>query len=283
MRPVTRRAHMLRLATLVLLLAVLALVPAACGNDGTGPDSTVSTEGPAPTVATTGGQATVTTAAQTGTSGTATPETGSSGTTVSSVPETTASTGTNPNGSNGPTTTVPSQPTTTAKATTTTAKATTTTAAPTTTTAAAGPVVLKLSGPSGSMTFTMAQLKALPATSGYGGWKNRTGAITAPVSWKGVTLSSLMKLVGGGSYCSIVASDGYTSSVTPGASMGTYDPATGESLEGIKVTAILAYSKDGGAIGGDEGPLRIAFITPEKNQVTDGSDWARMVVEIKVK
>ena len=172
---------------------------------------------------------------------------------------------------------------TTAKVTTTTAKPTTTTAAPTTTTAAAGPVVLKLSGPSGSKTFTMAELKALPSTSGYGGWKNQTGAITAPVSWKGVSLNSLMKLVGGGSYCNVVASDGYTSTVTPGASMATYDPATGESIEGVSLTAILAYSKNGGGLGGEEGPLRIAFISSDQNQVSDGSEWARMVVEIKVK
>ena len=143
--------------------------------------------------------------------------------------------------------------------------------------------MLTLSGPSGTKTFTMAELKALPAVSGYGGWKNQVGNITQPAAWKGPSLSSLMKLVGGGSTVTVIASDGYSSTVIPGASKGTYDPATGESTQGISVTAILAYSKDGGAIGGEEGPLRIAFVSPEKNQVTDGSDWARMVVELRVK
>jgi hypothetical protein len=259
MRSVTNRAAIVRRLALILMVLALALVAASCGG---GKDDLASLS-----TVTTGQEPVTTAAASTDTSAAATTES-------TAAPVTTLA---------ASTTTMAGATTTTAKATTTTAKATTTTAKATTTTAASGPVVLKLSGPSGSKTFTMAELQALPSISGYGGWKNQSGAITQPASWKGVSLSSLMKLVGGGSYCNVVASDGYTSSVTPGAAMGTYDPATGESLEGVKVTAILAYAKNGGPLGGEEGPLRIAFITPESNQVTDGSEWARMVVEIKVK
>ncbi len=261
------------LVAVLLLLAVLALAPAACG--GGADDETTST------AATTGGATTVagqttTSAARATTTAPATPASTEGATTTAPAASSTTTGATQ-------TTAGSSTTATTAKATTTTAKATTTTVKPTTTTAAQGPVVLTLVGPSGTKTFTMAQLKALPAVSGYGGWKNQLGNITAPMSWKGPSMSSLVKLVGGGGSVTVVASDGYSSSIVPGASKATYDPATGESISGIAVTAILAYSKNGGAMGGDEGPLRVAFVSPEQNQVTDGSEWARMVVELRVK
>jgi hypothetical protein len=276
MRSVTRPVGLGWLVLVVLLLG-LALGLAACSSSDVqlpGTSSTAAAGG-----VTTSAAADTTTSAAPDTTVPTTPATEGATTTVSAAsPATSAAPG-------GSTTTGAATTTaTTAKATTTTAKATTTTTAkPTTTAAASGPVVLKLSGPSGTKTFTMAELKALPAVSGYGGWKNQVGNITQPAAWKGPSLNSLMKLVGGGSTVTVIASDGYSSTVIPGASMGMYDPATGESIQGISVTAILAYAKDGGAIGGEEGPLRIAFVSPEKNQVTDGSDWARMVVELRVK
>ncbi len=55
-----------------------------------------------------------------------------------------------------------------------------------------------MSRPSGTKELSMADLKAMKATSGYGGWKNQLGNITGPTSWKGVSLRSLADLVGGG-------------------------------------------------------------------------------------
>ena len=155
-----------------------------------------------------------------------------------------------------------------------------------TTTTAAGPIVPTVTGPSGSKKFTMAQLKALGSASGYGGWKNRVGNITAPMSWKGVSLSALMDRVGGGSSVQVTASDGYQQSFSSGELSGgvtMYDPATGDPVTSIngKLRVIVAYSQGGSAIGSGEGPLRIAFISPEKDQVTDGGNWAKLVVSIK--
>jgi hypothetical protein len=278
MRSVTRPVGLGWLVLIVLVLG-LALGLAACSS------SDVQLPGTSSTAAAGG----VTTSAAADTSTSEAPDTTATAgatTTVSAAVTTTVADAAGSTTTSGTPVTTTGTPVTTsgAAATATAAKATTTTAKPTTTTAAAsGPIVLKLSGPSGTKTFTMAELKALPAVSGYGGWKNQVGNITQPLAWKGPSLSSLMKLVGGGSAVTVIASDGYSSTVIPGASMGMYDPATGESIQGISVTAILAYAKDGGAMGGEEGPLRIAFVSPEKNQVTDGSDWARMVVELRVK
>ncbi len=132
----------------------------------------------------------------------------------------------------------------------------------------------------------MADLKAMKATSGYGGWKNQLGNITGPTSWKGVSLRSLMDLVGGGGAVTVVASDGYSMTLTSGQAGGgvtTYDPATGETVSGISVKGIVAYAKGGGALGSSEGPLRVAFVSSDKNQLTDSDMWVKRVVELRVK
>jgi hypothetical protein len=175
--------------------------------------------------------------------------------------------------------------TTTTKAPTTTTKASTTTTAKPTTTTAKAKTVLKVSGPSGTKELSMAELKAMSSTSGYGGWKNQLANITAPTSWKGVSLRSLMELVGGGGSITVVASDGYEATLSAGQVAGavtTYDPATGEEISGVSVRAIVAYSKGGGSLGSSEGPLRIAFVSSEQNQVTDSDMWVRMVIELRV-
>jgi hypothetical protein len=257
-------------------LAAVAVVVMAALSDGCGSDE-VSTSTTAATVA----------SSLTGTSGTAGSESSTSisggVTTSGAVTSTTAEATTT---TAKATTTTAKATTTTAKATTTTAKATTTSAKPTTTTAKAK-VTLTVTGPSGTEELSMADLKAMSVTSGYGGWKNQLGNITGPVLWKGVSLSKLMDLVGGGSSVVVIASDGYEQSLTAGEVSGgvtAYDPGTGEEISSISgnIRAILAYSKGGGAIGSGEGPLRIAFVSPEKDQVTDSAMWVKMVVSIRV-
>jgi hypothetical protein len=94
-----------------------------------------------------------------------------------------------------------------------------------------------------------------------------------------------MELVGGGSSVTVVASDGYTaalSSSQTGGAVTTYDPTSGEEISGVSVKAIVAYAKGGGALSSGEGPLRIAFVSSEKNQVTDSDMWVKQVIELRV-
>ncbi len=184
------------------------------------------------------------------------------------------------------TTTASESAATTVQPTSSTTRSTTTTVKPTTTTAR-GPIVLTLTGPAGTKELSMAELKAMWATSGYGGWKNQLGNITAPIPWKGVALTNLIELAGGGSSVVITASDGYEQPLSAGEVGGavtTYDPATGEQISSMNgsITVIVAYAKNGGAITGEEGPLRIAFVSPAKDQVTDSFMWVRMVKKIVV-
>jgi len=245
---------------IALLVIVLGMLLVGCGGE----ESSTSTS------------VTAVASSETTTSGAAT--TAASSTSTSVVLTTTTGAATS--------TTIAPSTTTTVKATTTTAKATTTTAKPTTTTVKAK-TVLTVSGPSGTKELSMADLKAMSATSGYGGWKNQLGNITAPVSWKGVSVRALMELVGGGGSVTVIASDGYEQTFSGGELSGginMYDPTSGEAITGISgsLRGIVAYAKSGGAIGSGEGPLRIAFVSPEKDQVTDGSMWVKKVIRIEV-
>jgi DMSO/TMAO reductase YedYZ molybdopterin-dependent catalytic subunit len=148
--------------------------------------------------------------------------------------------------------------------------------------------ILSVTGPSGTREFSMADLQALPATEGYGGWKNKAGVITAPMPWKGVSVRTLMNLVGGGTSVTVTASDGYEETLSADELNGgvtTYNPATGQEIDKISGTlsVIVAYQQDGAAISPADGPLRIAFVSPGQDQVTDGNGWEKWVVGIKVK
>jgi len=57
-------------------------------------------------------------------------------------------------------------------------------------------IVLELAGPSGTKSFTMEELQALPVTEGQGGFVSSTGKITIPAAFKGVALKDLAAVLG---------------------------------------------------------------------------------------
>ncbi len=287
--------RVLRVALVALLLSITALVLAGCGADETVLSTSPSVASTSPSASTSVG----TDAAGAATSSTSTSTAGGASSTSASLVTTSTgqetTTTAKPTTTSRPATTTTTKPTTTTvksttttvKPTTTTAKATTTTAKPTTTTAKAD-VVLTLSGPGGTKELSMADLKALSATSGYGGWKNQLGNITAPAAYKGVTVNKLLDLVGGGGSALVTASDGYQAVLSGSELSGQcnmYDPASGEAITGISgsVKVILAYSKNGKSLSSGDGPLRIAFVSPEKDQVTDSDQWVKSVTSIKAR
>ena len=154
------------------------------------------------------------------------------------------------------------------------------------------PVVLELEGPSGTKSFTLAELQALPAVEGWGGWKSSTGEITLPLHYKGMLLQDLCDLVGGiaaDSGISLVAKDGYAMTIsydqiTKGDFI-TYDPGTGDE---VKVTdplqVILAYEADGKPLPEDtDGTLRLAVVTPRNTQVVDGHWTVKWINKVSIK
>jgi DMSO/TMAO reductase YedYZ molybdopterin-dependent catalytic subunit len=286
MRIDRRRSWTPGLVVVMVILGLLGLAMVGCGGKSTSSSTSAAT---ASTTGSTVAQVSDATTSSAGASREASTTVSSAAPTAETTAETASPTTTAATTSTTAkaTTTTVKATTTTAKATTTTAKATTTTVKATTTTVKAA-VVLKITGPSGTKELSMAQLKAMSAISGYGGWKNKLGNITGPMPWKGVSVRALMDLVGGGSSVTVVASDGYEAALSAGELGGgvpMYDPATGDTVTSISgsLHVIIAYSQNGSAISSSDGPLRLAFVSSAKDQVTDGSSWVKLVTTIKVK
>ena len=143
----------------------------------------------------------------------------------------------------------------------------------------AGPVVLTVVGENGQEQFTMDQLRALPAYTGYAGFKSSTGVITLPSKYTGVPLVGLTDRVGGISRANgvtLVAKDGYGMTFSYAQivdhAFTTYDPATGDEVPpATDLTVIVAYDHEGAPLGEDEGPLRLMVASPDPGgQIVDG-------------
>ena len=155
-----------------------------------------------------------------------------------------------------------------------------------------GPVVLTVAGAKASKTFTLSQLKALPAYTGYAGMKDSVGVITAPVQYTGVPLAELTAQVGGVDRLhgvTVLAKDGYgmtfSSAQAAGGGFTTYDPVTGaERAPTTKLTVLIAYARQGKALdSSQEGPLRLVFAEPTSDTVVDGHWSVRWVDKVEVK
>ena len=155
-----------------------------------------------------------------------------------------------------------------------------------------GEVVLEVIGLDGTKAYTLDEIKELPTTEGYAGIKSSTGRITPPVLVKGVSLEDLFAGVGGlpdGMAIGIAAKDGYemTMSVEQcrAGDFITYDMVTGEEKTIAEpLTVVVAYEYDGKPIDPQsDGPLRLAIVSPEQNQVTDGHWSVKWVTKVQVK
>jgi hypothetical protein len=163
---------------------------------------------------------------------------------------------------------------------------------PTDTAVPPSPVILEVAGPTGSETFTMEQLQALPATEGQGGFMSSTGMIVIPTLYRGVALKDLAPLLGidfdESMGLTLTAEDGYSMTfsydqVVNGA-FTAYDPATGSELaEHDRLTAIIAYSRDGQPLDPTEdGALRVEVVSATNNQVVDGHWTVKWVAKAEV-
>src|SRR5208283_4095613 len=175
--------------------------------------------------------------------------------------------------------------------TSTTSTTTLTTASTTTSTAASGPTVLTVTEGSVVNTYSMADLQAMPAISGNGGYMGQGGAITGPFPYQGVALTTLLNAVGGiseGEIITLTSSDNYTQQLTydqiANGSMLNYYDTTGNPITPSPIpTLTLIYSENGAALDSSHGPTELgALALSSPNVLTDGSLWAKMVVSITV-
>jgi hypothetical protein len=156
----------------------------------------------------------------------------------------------------------------------------------------AAPAAFELVGLDETQSLTMEALKALPAVEGWGGGKTSTGRIITPELHKGVTLQELAAQVGGlepGTGLNIVARDGYAMTFSYDQIVNgdfiAYDPGTGdETTIDDSLQVILAYERGGQPIPeDDDGPLRIAIVSAQNNQVVDGHWTVKWVTELRIK
>jgi len=168
----------------------------------------------------------------------------------------------------------------------------TATAVPATPTTVAAEPVFQIAGPAVTMSFTLADLRALPVTEGQGGIKSSTGKITLPELYRGVSLKDLMAAVGGFDDTmgiNVVAKDGYGITFSyDQATNGTfiaYDPSTGEELKTHDpLTAIIAYERKGQPMDPEmDGTLRLVIVSAKNNQVTDGHWSVKWVTSLEIK
>ena len=147
---------------------------------------------------------------------------------------------------------------------------------------------LTVTNGSRTQTYTMTELKALSAITGYAGEKNKQGVVTGPVSYKGIALMYLLNGVGGltaSNSVVITAKDGFTKTLTyqqvTEGNFTTYDKSGATVTPEMKPTVFLAYEKEGAALDETTGPLRLGIMTCQ-NQATDSSMWVKMVERIEV-
>lgn len=182
--------------------------------------------------------------------------------------------------------------TTTTGGSSTTASTSSTTTSPTTASSDQGGAALQLVTPSGTKSFTLAELEAMPAVEAYGGIKNSAGNITPPVKYKGVAVMDVLKTAGGlptGTGVSFVAKDGYEMTMSAdqvqNGNFTAYDVTTGDEIT-IKdpLQLVFAYENEGKPLDPtSEGPLRLVILSPQANEVTDGHWWVKWVNKVQVK
>ncbi len=144
-------------------------------------------------------------------------------------------------------------------------------------------VVLNVEGDT-NLSFSMTDLRGLPAVTEPGGFIKSTGTIVGPNTFKGVLLNSLVEMVYAGSNYSleVVATDGYSMTYTSSQVInGTFAYYDNEgNVSGVDdFSMVLAYEMDGLPLAET---LRIVIVD-DSSPITDGHFWAKYVRYITVK
>jgi hypothetical protein len=139
--------------------------------------------------------------------------------------------------------------------------------------------ILEVIGNGQTVSFTLAELQAMPATEGMAGMVSSTGAISKPVPHKGVSLKDLVDQVGGmdetqGLY--MEAEDGYGITFSYDQVMSgdfiTYDPSNGREIEVEgPLIPIVAYEREGEVMDPvRDGQLRMVAVSAQGDNLIDG-------------
>jgi tungstate transport system substrate-binding protein len=158
---------------------------------------------------------------------------------------------------------------------------------PITVTATTTPAMTVVNGAT-TKTYTLSDFKSLPVTVGSGATKNKAGTISGPDTYVGVSLTDLIKAVGGmkeTQSVNVIATDDYTKTLTYAQIyQGTFNimdkdgnPATATT----QPVVVLVYSKKGVALDATTGPIEMAILTAE-DQVSENSWWVKQVNKVEI-
>lgn len=155
-------------------------------------------------------------------------------------------------------------------------------------------VVLTVTAAGGSVTtYTMSQLQALTNYSGYWGFVNSAGTVTAPTTCTGVALSTVLADAGGMTTlnaCDVTATDNYGMTYTynqavNGADIQMYniDGVTKEDPE-TPVSLVLIWESGGSSLPAADGPLRLVVAEEtDTQQIADGHLMVKCVNKVTVR
>jgi molybdate transport system substrate-binding protein len=140
-----------------------------------------------------------------------------------------------------------------------------------------------------TLTYTLAQLKALQPVTGSGNTKNQIGKFSGANSYTGVALTAILKAAGGlanGGAVRITAQDGYSKTLSwaqiyQGSGFNIYDSAGNPATTTVQPFVSLVYSINGAALDSATGPVEMGIMTGV-DQASDASMWIRLVSKIEI-
>jgi len=131
------------------------------------------------------------------------------------------------------------------------------------------------------------EIAALQSFESEGGLITSVGAISGVDTYTGVTLDTLLELVGGageGNSVRVTAADDYAMVITYEQMQGdflTFDPVTGNEVDATgELTPLIVYHINGGLLSTGDGPLRLVIVGSE-GLITEGHFWIKQVVKIE--
>jgi hypothetical protein len=164
---------------------------------------------------------------------------------------------------------------------------TTSTSASGTATTTSADTILTLTNGTKSVSYTLADLQALPSISGWGGMSTMHGNV-ASTQLKGVAMSTLLKAVGGMTdkeSLVVTAKDNYTRTLTydqvVNGNFPVYDLSGNSVTPAVKPVLCIVYEESGAELDSDEGPIKIGILTAQ-NQLTGGDNWVKELCNIQV-
>ncbi|PVX26366.1 MAG: hypothetical protein CW691_01655, partial [Candidatus Bathyarchaeum sp.] len=152
------------------------------------------------------------------------------------------------------------------------------------------PLTLTVVGASGEqVVLDENNITDLTAITSRGGYKTSGGLVALVGNFTGVSMSTILDLVGGmtsDSTLTVTAADGYSMVFTydqiNGNGYNTYDPNTGsEAPSNEQLTLMVNYLCNGETLPEDKGPLRMAIVG-SSGLLTEGHFWVKFVSKIEV-